>query len=124
MFAIAGTQKLLEGMDDVYSPVSRQFTKIQLGPFTLEKDTLDSIRKPLENLEARVAGQSGNGTDQGILAMTVSHLIHSLETSRMVARELRDKRTSTLDQVCSLSCVPCYRFQVSGGAEPQIQSVQ
>lgn len=121
MFAIAGTGKLLEGMDDVYSPVSRQFTKIQLGPFTEEKDTLDSIRKPLVNLEARFAGQSGDVMDQQRLAMTVSQLIHSLEASRMV-EEVHKWTTGRPYDIRLLSQVMFKRLQDGSATTMELSS--
>ena len=51
MLVIAGTPNLFPLIDKIFSPIVRQFKKINIGPFTEEEETEACIKKPLENLE-------------------------------------------------------------------------
>src|SRR6266496_1823179 len=50
MLVITGTPDFFPVMDDVFSPIVRQFKKINVGEFIKVDDTRDCIRKPLEKL--------------------------------------------------------------------------
>jgi hypothetical protein len=50
MLVFTGTSDLFPVMDDVFSPIVRQFKKINVGEFKDEKETKDCIRKPLEKI--------------------------------------------------------------------------
>ncbi len=50
MLVFTGTPALFPMMDDVFSPIIRQFKKVRIGPFTEEGETEDCIRKPLEKI--------------------------------------------------------------------------
>lgn len=50
MLVFTGTQDLFPVMDDVFSPIIRQFKKISVAEFKDEKDTKDCVRKPLEKI--------------------------------------------------------------------------
>jgi len=50
MLIISGTQDLFPLIDDVFSPMVRQFKKIVVGPFLETNDIEDCIMKPLEQL--------------------------------------------------------------------------
>jgi hypothetical protein len=53
IFVFAGTPKLFPVMDDVFSPIVRQFKKIEVRDFVDIDDTRECIRKPLELLNER-----------------------------------------------------------------------
>ena len=48
MLVITGTPRLFPIIDDVFSPIIRQFKKIDIGPFDEQIDTETCIRRPLE----------------------------------------------------------------------------
>jgi tetratricopeptide (TPR) repeat protein len=50
MLVITGTPQLFPVMDDVFSPIIRQFKKIDIGPFEEEDDTESCVRRPLEKV--------------------------------------------------------------------------
>jgi tetratricopeptide (TPR) repeat protein len=50
MLIITGTLDLFPVMDDVFSPIVRQFMKINVAEFKDKKETKDCIRKPLEKI--------------------------------------------------------------------------
>jgi len=50
MLVMTGTPDLFPLMDDVFSPIIRQFKKIFIGPFADPQDTLNCIRKPLASI--------------------------------------------------------------------------
>jgi tetratricopeptide (TPR) repeat protein len=50
MLVFAGTEELFPLMDDVFSPIIRQFKKINVREFVDVKDTRECIRRPLESL--------------------------------------------------------------------------
>ena len=50
MLVMTGTPDLFPVMDDVFSPIVRQFKKINVGEFRQVEDTRACIRKPLEKL--------------------------------------------------------------------------
>jgi len=50
MLVLTGTQNLFPVMDDVFSPIVRQFKKINIDKFVDKKETEDCIKKPLENI--------------------------------------------------------------------------
>ncbi len=50
MLVLTGTPKLFPLMDDVFSPIVRQFKKFCIGPFLKETETKSCIEKPLEKL--------------------------------------------------------------------------
>jgi Cdc6-like AAA superfamily ATPase len=50
MLVLTGTPDLFPVMDDVFSPIVRQFKKINVGKFEDEKETEDCIKKPLKNI--------------------------------------------------------------------------
>lgn len=50
MLVMTGTPDLFPVMDDVFSPIVRQFMKISVGEFKHEEQTKDCIRKPLEKI--------------------------------------------------------------------------
>ncbi len=50
MLVFTGTPALFPLMDDIFSPIVRQFKKINVGPFDEEDETEDCIRKPLEKI--------------------------------------------------------------------------
>ncbi|MGN6149003.1 MAG: hypothetical protein ACTHPD_10725 [Rhizomicrobium sp.] len=54
IFVLAGTPNLFPVMDDVFSPIVRQFKKIEVRDFVDIDDTLECIQKPLELLSERV----------------------------------------------------------------------
>jgi tetratricopeptide (TPR) repeat protein len=47
MLVFTGTQALFPLINDVFSPIIRQFKKINIGPFQKEQDTEECIRAPL-----------------------------------------------------------------------------
>ena len=49
MLVLTGTPEMFPVMDDVFSPIIRQFRKINLGQFADQSDTEDLIRKYLSN---------------------------------------------------------------------------
>lgn len=51
MLVLTGTEALFPLIDDVFSPIIRQFRKIGIGPFDKEEETRDCVRKPLQNLD-------------------------------------------------------------------------
>ena len=50
MLVFAGLPKLFPMMNDVFSPIIRQFKRIEIGAFISDSDTKICINKPLENL--------------------------------------------------------------------------
>lgn len=50
MLVMTGTPKLFPLINDVFSPIIRQFKKIDIGPFVDEDETADCIEKPLERI--------------------------------------------------------------------------
>lgn len=50
MLVIAGTAELFPAMDDVFSPIVRQFKKIDVKPFDSREETESCIKKPLESI--------------------------------------------------------------------------
>jgi hypothetical protein len=52
MLVLTGTPDLFPVMDEVFSPIIRQFKRIVVAPFTTPEETLDVIRSPLERLNA------------------------------------------------------------------------
>lgn len=50
MLVIAGTPKLFPTLDDVFSPIIRQFKKVNVERFFDQSDTKDCIEKPLESI--------------------------------------------------------------------------
>jgi len=50
MLVVTGTQNFFPVMDEVFSPIIRQFKRIEVGPYDDEKDTKNLIRKPLEKI--------------------------------------------------------------------------
>lgn len=50
MLVMTGTPALFPVMDEVFSPIVRQFMKINVAEFKDEKETKDCIRKPLEKI--------------------------------------------------------------------------
>jgi hypothetical protein len=50
MLVFTGTPDLFPLMDDVFSPIVRQFKKIEIGPFEDIEETKNCIRKPLESI--------------------------------------------------------------------------
>jgi hypothetical protein len=51
MLVFSGTPQLFPVMDDVFSPIVRQFKKIPVREFGDKKDTEECIRKPLEQMQ-------------------------------------------------------------------------
>lgn len=54
MLVMTGTPDFFPVMDEVFSPIVRQFKKINVGEFDKVKDTLNCIRKPLEKLNIKI----------------------------------------------------------------------
>ena len=50
MLVFTGTPDIFPVMDDVFSPIVRQFKKINVGAFKEEEETEECIRKPLEKI--------------------------------------------------------------------------
>ncbi|HZG51408.1 MAG TPA: tetratricopeptide repeat protein [Pyrinomonadaceae bacterium] len=50
MLVFTGTPDLFPVMDEVFSPIARQFKKIEVGPFQKQGETRDCISKPLESI--------------------------------------------------------------------------
>lgn len=50
MLVVTGTPALFPLMDEVFSPIVRQFKKIKTGPFDEEDETEECIRRPLEKI--------------------------------------------------------------------------
>ena len=50
MLVLTGTPALFPLMNDVFSPIVRQFKKINIGPFTERMEAQNCIRKPLEKI--------------------------------------------------------------------------
>lgn len=50
MLVLTGTPDLFPVMDEVFSPIIRQFKKVQIGRFENREETKDCIRKPLEKI--------------------------------------------------------------------------
>jgi len=50
MLVFTGTPALFPLMDDVFSPIIRQFKKINVGPFSKKEETERCIRRPLERV--------------------------------------------------------------------------
>lgn len=48
IFVLAGTEKMFDYLDDVFSPIPRQFKKIKLTNFRKITETIDCIFKPIE----------------------------------------------------------------------------
>lgn len=53
MLVLTGTPDLFPVMDDVFSPIVRQFKKINVGGFEDVKETEECIKKPLEKIEIK-----------------------------------------------------------------------
>jgi hypothetical protein len=51
MLVLTGTEALFPIIDDVFSPIIRQFKKISVKPFDREEETRDCVQRPLQNLE-------------------------------------------------------------------------
>jgi hypothetical protein len=50
MLVFAATDDFFPLMDEVFSPIMRQFKKIEIGPFKTEDDVFQCIYKPLRNI--------------------------------------------------------------------------
>jgi hypothetical protein len=50
MLVLTGTPELFPVIDEVFSPIVRQFKKLTVAPFTKHEETKDCIRKPLDRL--------------------------------------------------------------------------
>lgn len=48
MLVFTGTPDLFPVMDDIFSPIARQFKRIEVGPFLKQTETHDCVQKPLE----------------------------------------------------------------------------
>ncbi|MHC5773963.1 hypothetical protein [Nostoc sp.] len=53
MLVFTGTQELFPVIDEVFSPIIRQFKKINVGDFEDKKETEECIIKPLEKIGIR-----------------------------------------------------------------------
>jgi hypothetical protein len=53
IFVFAGTEKMFDALDDVFSPIPRQFEKIMIDNFQNLSETRDCVFKPLEALGVR-----------------------------------------------------------------------
>ncbi len=51
LIVLTGTPDLFPVMDDVFSPIVRQFKKIEVGSFRRRSDTEECIRRPLEKIK-------------------------------------------------------------------------
>jgi hypothetical protein len=76
MLVITGTPDLFPVMDEVFSPIVRQFKKISIDAFRRFSDTQDCIRRPLERL--------GMGRDEifAFFGDRDAHEIHELSGGR------------------------------------------
>jgi hypothetical protein len=75
MFVIAGTPRLFPVIDEVFSPIVRQFKKITIAPFQEEAETQECIVQPLKQV----------GLDPSELIMNLTSLvgeIHQLTGGR------------------------------------------
>jgi hypothetical protein len=50
MLVLAATEDFFPVMDDVFSPIMRQFKRIDIGPLKSDDDVRECIHKPLQNL--------------------------------------------------------------------------
>jgi len=55
---IAGTSKLLSGFSEVFSPIQRFFTKIEIGPFAADSDVQDAISNTIELAKQELLSRS------------------------------------------------------------------
>lgn len=55
LLVFTGTETLFPIMDDVFSPIIRQFKKILVQPFQDRTDTKDCIQRPLELLDVQIS---------------------------------------------------------------------
>jgi tetratricopeptide (TPR) repeat protein len=53
VFVFAGTEVMFEALDDVFSPIPRQFEKFNIDNFSNLAETRDCVYKPLESLGVR-----------------------------------------------------------------------
>lgn len=51
MLVLTGTEALFPLIDEVFSPIIRQFKKISIGPFDKVEETRECVRRPLQNLD-------------------------------------------------------------------------
>jgi tetratricopeptide (TPR) repeat protein len=96
MLVMTGTPDLFPVMDDVFSPIVRQFKKINVGEFSKFEDTRECIIKPLQKL----------GSDLGEkLSRTDVQEIHNLSGGRpyeiqlichMLFKRLQLRRSNTM----------------------------
>jgi len=54
MLVFTGTQELFPLMDEVFSPIVRQFKKINIGAYNSIDKTKDCIKRPLDSIEANI----------------------------------------------------------------------
>ena len=64
---IVGTEKLVEKISDVFSPVPRLFYRINIGPFRTSIEAIDSIETPIKKLKPL---KYGVGTVRDIIRFT------------------------------------------------------
>lgn len=97
MLIFAGTPNLFPVMDEVFSPIVRQFKKIQIGGFNKIEDTEECIKQPLENLGIKVEEIINEFS-------SVYNEIHKLSIGRpyeiqlichFLFRSLQEKRTNS-----------------------------
>lgn len=103
MFVIAGTPRLFPVIDDVFSPITRQFKKIAIEPFKEESDTRDCIEQQLREvgLEAKEVFADWDAAADEIHQITggrpyeIQLLCHTM--FRRVQENLEEKLSVSLD---------------------------
>jgi hypothetical protein len=99
MLVFTGTSKMFPAMDAVFSPVSRQFKKILVGPYDQLSEAIECIRKPL-----------AHARQDSIIGLET--MIEICELSQMNPYEIR------------LICHCMYRRREVTGAEAMVLTVE
>ena len=99
MLVMTGTPDLFPVMDEIFSPIVRQFKKINVSEFSKVDDTLACIRKPMEQLDIDPDEIFDFETDRDVQD------IHNLSggqpyeiqlISHILFRRVQDKRAKTM----------------------------
>ncbi|MBX8464769.1 type IV pilus biogenesis/stability protein PilW [Deinococcus sp. RIT780] len=111
---LAGTESIFPSMDEVFSPIARQFFRIQVGPFKDFTDTAECVLRPLESSDETSHINISESTIREIHSMTfgkpfeIQFVCHNLFKSAIEnsSEELKINRNSIKsisDQLVNLS---------------------
>jgi hypothetical protein len=96
MLVMTGTPDLFPVMDDVFSPIVRQFKKINVGEFRNVEDTGECINKPLEKLDINFKAILTNSDVQEIHKLSGGRPYEIQLICHMLFRRLQLRRADNM----------------------------